>query len=254
MSLARILALTRELETSWPAMDRHEERDLGGDPRYLELKDLISRLDDPRLAKAAAHLHGRVSLNHFFACIVPLERASNRALRDDEFLVAEKDAPEKTVERVPLKVIAENIRSAFNVGALFRTSECLGVSEIVLCGYSPGPDDEKTSRTSMGTSGHVPWRRTDRARTACEELRREGYRIVALETSDRAVSLHDFKFGGGPVAFVLGNERFGVERETLDCVDEICRIPLRGIKNSLNVGIAFGIAAFEWQRQYESAR
>ncbi|NJL25176.1 MAG: RNA methyltransferase [Calothrix sp. SM1_5_4] len=113
---------------------------------------------------------------------------SNRALRDDEFLIEEGDRPEKSVARVPLKLIVENLRSAFNVGALFRTSECLGVSEILLCGYTPGPDDEKTARTAMGTSAMVPWRRVDRAGQACEELRREGYKVVALETAATAIS------------------------------------------------------------------
>src|SRR6185437_14800698 len=121
-------------------------------------------------------------------------------------------------------------------------------SEIVLCGYTPGPDEEKTSRTAMGTSSMVPWRRVERAPQACAELRNEGYTIVALETAATAISLQDFKFEGRPVAFVIGNERFGVEGETLQAVDSICRISLRGIKNSLNAGIAFGIGAFEWLR------
>lgn len=173
-------------------------------------------------------------------------------MRDDEFLVEEGDGSNTAIEKVPLKLIVENLRSAFNVGALFRTSECLGVSEILLCGYTPGPDDEKTSRTAMGTATLVPWRRLDRARTACEELRKEGYTIVALETAATAVSLHEFKFGTQPLAFVLGNERFGVEADTLQAVDAICRIPVRGIKNSMNVGVAFGVGAFEWLRQHEA--
>jgi 23S rRNA (guanosine2251-2'-O)-methyltransferase len=135
---------------------------------------------------------------------------------------------------------------------LFRTSECLGVSEIILTGYTPGPEDEKTRRTSMGTSVIVPWRRLERGPEACEELRQQGYTIVALETAATATSLHDFRFACKPVAFVVGNERFGVESETLKKCDAICRIPLRGIKNSMNVGVAFGVAAFEWLRQFEA--
>lgn len=206
-----------------------------------------------RLHERAHHLHDEVSLAHFYACIVPFERLSNRALRDDEFVVDETDGLRSEVQRVPLKVIAENLRSAFNVGAIFRTSECLGVSEIVLSGYTPGPDDEKIARTAMGTAEMVPWRRTDRASEACAQLREEGYKIVALETATNAVPLHEMNFDG-PTAFVLGNERFGLDDETLRQADAICRIPTQGIKNSMNVGVAFGIAAFEWQRQYHNPK
>lgn len=249
--ITRILTLARELELAWPAGDRGAVRDLTGNAAYAGLKRDVAACADPRLSEIANHLHDRVSLAHFYGCFVPFERLASRAVRDDEFLVEEGDGAGE-VARVPLKLITENLRSAFNVGALFRTSECLGVSEILLCGYTPGPDDEKTARTSMGTSTLVPWRRVDRAVTACEELRREGYAIVALETAATARSLHAIDFGDKPVAFVLGNERFGIEGATLQAVDAICRIPVRGLKNSMNVGVAFGIAAFEWLRQYEA--
>lgn len=258
--LAQILKQARELELAWPAGDRHQLRNLSEDPHFQELKRMVAACADAeaaslrRLAERAAHLHNETSLHHFYGCLVPFERLSSRALRDDEFLVVEGDRPDKSVERVPLKVIVENLRSAFNVGALFRTSECVGASEVLICGYTPGPDDEKTSRTAMGTSSMVPWRRVDRGQTACEELRKEGYKIVALETSDTAVSLYDCKFAGEPLALVVGNERFGIEGDTLQAVDSVCRIPVRGIKNSMNVGVAFGIAAFEWLRQYEGAQ
>lgn len=251
MRLDRILRLAREIEQAWPRADRHQKINLAQDSRYAELRREVAACGDERLA--SAHLHDEISLAHFFACMVPFERAAGRALRDDEFLIVEGDAATKAAERVPLKLIVENLRSAFNVGALFRTGECLGVSEILLCGYTPGPDEEKTSRTAMGTSSMVPWRLVDRARAACEELRVEGYTIVALETGANAVSLHEIKFSG-PTAFVIGNERFGVEAETLQAADAICRIPVRGIKNSMNAGVAFGIGAFEWLRQYEANR
>ena len=259
-SLARILKTARELELSWPKDSRDLPRDLSADPAYQELKREIAEFAQAeteslkRLAGNTKHFHDQVTLKHFYSFVVPFERLSNRALRDDEFLVQEGDANFKASAPLPLKIIAENIRSAFNVGALFRTAECLGVAEILLCGYTPGPDDEKTSRTAMGTSQMVPWRRVDRARTACEELRKEGYQLVALETSANAVSLHEFEFSGKPVAFILGNERFGVEGDTLQAADSVCRIPVRGMKNSMNVGVAFGISAFEWLRQFEATQ
>lgn len=258
--LTRILKQARALELAWPVGDRHQLLDLSEDPRYQEIKREVAACVGAeaeslrRLSGGALHFHDQVSLAHFYGCIVPFERLMGRARRDDEFLIAEGDGTGQALERVPLKLIVENLRSSFNVGALFRTCECLGVSEILLCGYTPGPDDDKTLRTAMGTSSLVPWRRVDRARTACEEIRREGYTLVALETATTAISLHESKFGQNPLAFVVGNERFGVERDTLQAVDSVCRIPVRGIKNSMNVGVAFGIAAFEWLRQFEGAQ
>lgn len=253
MSLDRILSLARALETSWPALDRQTPRDLSLDPKYRELREQVAAHPDPRLNRFAAHLTDQIRLAHFYGCIVPFERLAAKARRDDEFLIDEQDRREALGERLPLKLIAENIRSAFNVGALFRTADCLGASEILLCGYTPGPDDDKTSRTSMGASAHVPWRRMDRALSACEELRREGYQIIALETAEPSTPLHALEFRG-PTAFVIGNERFGINSDTLKMADGICRIPVRGVKNSMNVGIAFGVAAYEWLRQYEATK
>ncbi len=246
MSLAKILKVARELEASWTEANR----DLTGDPRYRELKNLIAHFPDERLSRLAVQMDDTISIKQFYSVIVPFERIDTRALRDDEFLVTEQDLA-LPLAKLPLKVIAENIRSAFNVGALFRTAECLGVSEVLLCGYTPGPEDEKTARTSMGTSEMVSWRRMGRATDAIEALRTEGYSIVALETSSRAVALNQMKFAG-KTALVVGNERFGVEFETLKAADTVCKIPLRGMKNSMNVGVALGIAAFEWLRQNES--
>ena len=257
--LARILHLGREIEREWPTKDRHARVDLAADSRYLDFKREVEGAKGGeaeslrRLHDRSSHLHDEISLAHFYGCLVPFERLSNRALRDDEFLVAEGDAVRPAPARVPLKLIVENLRSAFNVGALFRTGECLGVSEILLTGYTPDPGDEKIARTAMGTATMVPWQRFDRGVQAVERLRSEGYRVIALETAADATSLHEFHFDARPTAFVLGNERFGVETDTLAAADAVCRIPVRGAKNSMNVGIAFGIAAFEWLRQHEAA-
>lgn len=257
--LRKILELAQQLEREWPN-GQNQAINLTDNKRYQEIRSAIAECNNAeadslrRLADRANHLHNEITLQHFYANIVPFERLASKSLRDDEFLVAEGDKKEKAQPAFPIKLIVENLRSAFNVGALFRTSECLGVSEIILCGYTPGPDDEKTSKTSMGTANAVPWRRTDRAKTACEELKKQGYKIIALETAVNAVSLTDIKFSNEKTAFIVGNERFGMDADTLSHADSICQIPLRGIKNSMNVGIACGIILFEWMRQHEVSK
>lgn len=255
--LRTILRLAHAIERDWPRMSAG--LDSKTDRRLGELRARIARLsgaesqDLRRLAKWADHLHEGLSLKHFFALLVPFERLTRRSVRDDEFLVLESDSArgEKPLVRTPLTVVLENIRSAFNVGAVFRTAECFGATEIVLCGYTPDPGDEKTAKTSMGTGSDVSWRRFDRATDAIETLKAAGYTVVALETVQGAETLGRFEFPER-TALLLGNERFGVSPDILARADALCRIPLRGRKNSLNVGIAFGIAAAEFDRQWEN--
>lgn len=248
-----ILRLAHAIERDWPRTGGNR------DSRLVELQTRIARLsaaENPnlsRLAKWAEHLPEGSTLRHFQAILVPFERFAQRALRDDEILVIENDTqPDgRPISRVPLVVVLENLRSAFNVGAVFRTAECFAATEIVICGYTPGPDDAKTSKTAMGTDADVPWRRFDRVEEACLRLKKEGYAIVALETAATAVPLGEFRFPER-TALILGNERFGVSQDTIRLADHVCRIPLRGRKNSLNVGIAFGIAAAEFDRQWNA--
>lgn len=257
--LRKILNLAQSLEREWPN-GQNQAKDFTNNSRYEELKNTIYECNNAeaislrRLADRANHLPNEITLQHFYANIVPFERLAGKSLRDDEFLITEGDKREKAQPALPIKLIAENLRSAFNVGALFRTSECLGVNEIILSGYSPDPDDQKTAKTSMGTASAVPWRRTDRAKTACEELKKQGYKIIALETAKNAVPLTDINFSNDKTAFIVGNERFGIDADTLACADSICQIPLRGIKNSMNVGIACGIILFEWVRQHKASQ
>jgi 23S rRNA (guanosine2251-2'-O)-methyltransferase len=206
--------------------------------------------DFARLAKWAEHLTPEMSARHFLGILVPFERLAQKNLRDDEIIPVEENDFERDTSKskLPLIVILENIRSAFNVGAVFRTSECWGVEKIVLSGYTPDPQDEKTAKTSMGTSQLVLWSRANRTGDAITELKSQGYSIVALETVASAPEIQSFEFPKR-VALLLGNERFGLDPDSLKQADHICRIPVRGQKNSLNVGIAYGITAYEFFRQ-----
>jgi tRNA-Thr(GGU) m(6)t(6)A37 methyltransferase TsaA len=264
--LKRILALGHDLERAWPAFHLSPNSEaftpLPSDEALQmlgELKTLItactnaSSEDLRRLAFHSDNLSPAMSARHLVAILVPFERLQSRALRDDEFLVSEQDATEAQREVAPFKVIADNLRSAFNVGALFRTAECFGAEEVLLSGYTATPQDEKTARTSMGTQEHIPWRTFTHARDALEAVRAEGYTIVALETVEKAESLESFEWPE-KCALLVGNERFGVDHATLAQADHLLRIPVYGRKNSLNVGIAFGIAVADWRRKLEQRR
>ncbi|MNL17976.1 tRNA (guanosine(18)-2'-O)-methyltransferase [compost metagenome] len=155
------------------------------------------------------------------------------------------------MEKLPLVFVLDNIRSAFNVGSIFRTAECVGAERVILCGYTPTPAQAQVEKTAMGTQDYIDWEEGGKLFECLESLKENGYRIVALETTATAQDLYE-PFEREPTAFILGNERFGLDPEILKVIDETRIIPLRGRKNSLNVGVTAAVAGFEWMRQWQS--
>ncbi|MGZ3775033.1 MAG: RNA methyltransferase [Pseudobdellovibrionaceae bacterium] len=221
-----------------------------------DLKTLIGNLKDSanpdvsRLADLQKHLVPEMTLKHFISFAVPFERLLHKNLRDDDFLIVENDKSAVTHEKLPLVFVLENIRSAFNVGSIFRTAECLAAQKIYLCGYTPNPTQWKVGKTAMGTEEFIPWEEFTRLEDCIKKLKDNGYRVVALETAAHATDLYEPFPSMEPTAFLLGNERFGLDSEIFKSIDEIRIIPLRGRKNSLNVGVTAAVAGFEWMRQW----
>lgn len=208
--------------------------------------------EDPALQKIAAiapHLHPQMTLKHFVSWMVPVERLLQKELRDDEFLIFSKDGATGSQEKIPLIFVLHNLRSAFNVGSIFRTAECFGVTKIYLCGYTPLPTQEKLAKTAMGTAELVAWEEAPKITDLLKSLKAQGYCLIGLETTSHAAMI-DTAFRDTPTVFVLGNERFGVDPEVLELCSEVRKIPLRGQKNSLNVGVATAIATYEFSRQW----
>jgi tRNA G18 (ribose-2'-O)-methylase SpoU len=152
-------------------------------------------------------------------------------------------------EPLPLVGVLDNLRSAFNVGSIFRTAEAARLSELRLCGITPYPPNAQLDRTALGTAHRVPWRHHVSTLEAVRELRRGGVPVWALEVSGRSRSLRDVRFPR-PVAVVFGHETAGVGAEVLQEADGIVEIPLYGRKNSLNVANAFAVVVFEILRQW----
>lgn len=247
-SLEAIHRLFLELEKS--------SQDGAFDSRQLtELQKLIAsliqseNLDIARLAGVEKHLTPQMTLKHFVAYLLPFERVLNKNLQDDDFLVLTDDRDLSPKETLPLVLVLDNIRSAFNVGSIFRTAECLGLESVYLCGYTPLPDQWKLAKTAMGTQHYQPWKAFLKTSDALAELKAQGYHLVALETSEIATDLYT-DFPKVPTAFILGNERFGLDSDLLKQTDEIRIVPVRGRKNSLNVGVTAAISSAEWSRQF----
>lgn len=155
-------------------------------------------------------------------------------------------------------VILDNIRSAHNVGSIFRTSDASGVGKVYLVGPTPCPVDRfgrtqpEIEKTSLGASLSVPWehigtaenRATDEVLNLCKKLQAGGYTIVAVEQADNSISLYDFTLPE-KVAYIFGAEVEGVQKEVLEVVDVVLELPMQGMKESLNVSVAAGIVLFK---------
>jgi tRNA G18 (ribose-2'-O)-methylase SpoU len=151
--------------------------------------------------------------------------------------------------RLPITVVLENLRSSFNVGAIFRSCECARIEKLITCGITAHPPDEKVIKTSMGTCEFVPHEHVETVGEAIEQVQAEGVPVVALETTSKSVSIYQTKFAR-PVCLLLGNEAQGLSQEVLQAADLILEIPLLGYKNSLNVSVALGVTLFEILRQW----
>ncbi len=146
-------------------------------------------------------------------------------------------------------VLLDNVRSVLNVGSIFRTANGLAVDEIVLCGITPTPLDKygnprkDFAKVALGSENGVLWRYEESAPEATRFYKEQGYKVIALEQEERSVDYKEV-IQGEKTLLVVGSEVDGVSKEVLDLSDTIIEIPMLGLKESLNVTIAFGIALY----------
>ena len=147
------------------------------------------------------------------------------------------------------QLLLHNIRSAYNVGAIFRTADGAGFAKIYLTGHSPAPLDRfgriqpEIKKTSLGASETLAWEQHTDVIQLITELQQSGNTVIAIEQSTKSISLKDFSVPE-QVVYVLGNEVEGVSEEILAAVDQIVDIPMLGTKESLNVSVAAGIVMY----------
>ncbi len=148
----------------------------------------------------------------------------------------------------PLAVLLDNVRSVLNVGTIFRTADGVGCSHIYLCGITPAPGkNSRMDKTALGAQHHVPWSQHLNSLHLAQVLKADGCQLVALETGPQAMPI--YKCRGeppdpGPIVLVVGSERAGVDPGLLSLCDPVLSLPMMGEKSSLNVAVAFGIAAY----------
>ncbi len=152
----------------------------------------------------------------------------------------------------PIFGLLDNIRSAWNVGAMFRTADAAGLAGLVLCGVTATPPRPDIEKTALGASLTVPWDYWTDSAAAVHHLQGKGVQVVALELAERAHPFDAFAYRF-PVCFVVGHEVSGVRAEVLELADATVAIPMHGLKQSLNVAVSFGIMAYTVRRAWASS-
>ena len=143
-----------------------------------------------------------------------------------------------------LAVLTDNIRSAWNVGSILRSADGFGFDHAYLCGISPTPEIEPVRKTSLGAEEYVTWSHHNNAVVLVNGLKKEGWRILALEEDQRAKKITAYKPTAQNTVLIIGSEVTGVDPELLKLSDHILMIPMRGEKRSFNAANAFAIAAY----------
>jgi 23S rRNA (guanosine2251-2'-O)-methyltransferase len=146
----------------------------------------------------------------------------------------------------PLEVLLDNIRSAWNVGSMLRSADGAGVRRVHLCGVSAWPDNPKVAKTALGAERSLPWQHAPDGVALARSLKAAGLRLWALEGGERAQPLFELRadVAGPPIVLVAGNELTGVDPGILALCERVASLPMAGVKGSLNVAVAFGIAVY----------
>lgn len=152
----------------------------------------------------------------------------------------------KNVEKLPLVVVLDNIRSLHNIGSVFRTSDAFRVANIYLCGITATPPHAEIHKTALGAEDTVDWKYFNDTLDAVKELRDNGFDIFSVEQVEGSVMLENFEpEKGRKYAVILGNEVKGVRQDVVDASDGCIEIPQYGTKHSLNVSVTSGIVIWD---------
>lgn len=163
----------------------------------------------------------------------------------------ERQERKRKLPKLPLTVVLNNIRSLHNVGSIFRTCDGVGVEKLWICGITGYPPSNQIAKTALGAEDYVDWEYGEDILTVVKRLRKKGYQIVVLEQTEQSI-FHQAFVPQKPLCLIVGNEVEGVQQEVANHGDCSIEIEMAGIKNSLNVAVAFGIVTYHIRNQWLS--
>ncbi len=152
----------------------------------------------------------------------------------------------REVEKTPVTVVLDNIRSCNNIGSVFRTSDALLIEKVILCGITATPPNKEIHKTALDAEMSVPWEYFEETETAVSKLKEAGYQVFAVEQVENSILLPDFTPDkDGKLALVFGNEVKGVQQPVVDLCDGAIEIPQFGTKHSFNISVSAGIVLWD---------
>jgi len=152
----------------------------------------------------------------------------------------------KTADKTPIVVVLDNIRSLNNVGSVFRTADSFIIEAVYLCGITAKPPHKDIQKTALGAQDAVNWLYSENTIDAVQDLKKEGYSIVAVEQAENTISLDDFyPQKNQKIALVFGNEVQGVNQDVIDISNNCIEVPQFGTKHSLNISVCVGIVLWD---------
>ncbi len=156
----------------------------------------------------------------------------------------------KNKKKVPIIIVLENVRSAHNVGSIFRTSDAFLIEKIMLCGICPIPPKNEIRKTALGATESVEWEYFNDSADCIKELKEKEYTIIGIEQADNATNLNNYSIKKSQkIALVFGNEVNGVSDEIIQQSDDVVEIPQHGTKHSFNVSVSVGIVLWDLSRK-----
>jgi len=153
-------------------------------------------------------------------------------------------------QRSPICGFLENVRSLYNVGSIFRTSDAVLLSKLYLTGFTPYPPRPEISKTALGAVESVPWSYHKKPLDAVEEIKSKGIKLIVLEQTAESTPIWELPADIFPVCIAVGNEIGGITKDVIDAADIAVEIPMMGVKHSLNVAVAYGIAVYRLFEMY----
>jgi 23S rRNA (guanosine2251-2'-O)-methyltransferase len=168
-----------------------------------------------------------------------------RKLRNEELNRLSSEAY-TTENKNKIVIILDNVRSANNVGSVFRTSDAFLIEKIILCGITATPPNKEIHKTALGSENTVEWTYSESTIKVVESLKIEGYKIYAIEQVENSILLQDFEISSDDkIAIIFGNEVKGVEQDVINISDNSIEIPQFGTKHSLNISVTCGIVIWD---------
>ena len=151
----------------------------------------------------------------------------------------------KSAKKTPITIVLDNVRSALNVGAIFRTADAFLIENIILCGITTNPPNKEIRKSALGATKSVNWESEKNTIDAISKLKKNGYYIIAVEQANKSSKLNNLTLLNKPLAIIMGNEVNGISQNIINICDEVLEIPQFGTKHSLNVSVATGIVLWE---------